>query len=64
MAKCSECKGKGIVVRDRVAAGGHIEGSITTQYFSVEPCDCGCSPRRRRSTPTDEALISPEGIEI
>ena len=32
MAKCSECKGKGIVVRDRVAKGGHIEGSNDRQH--------------------------------
>jgi hypothetical protein len=64
MAKCSECKGKGIVVRDRVASGGHIDGSITTQYYSVEPCDCGCVPRRRRSRDAEPSDVSPDGIEI
>lgn len=64
MAKCSECKGRGVVVRDRVAAEGHVVGSITTQYFSVEPCDCGCEPRRRRRHSVEDSLVSPDGIEI
>jgi hypothetical protein len=62
MGKCSECKGRGVVVRDRIAQGGHIEGSITTQYYSVEMCDCGCTPRRRRRS--EEATESPPDLGI
>ena len=64
MAKCSECRGRGVVVRDRVAPGGHVDGSITTQYFSVEPCDCGCEPRRRRSVSSDSSPPPPDGIDL
>lgn len=64
MAKCSECRGRGVVVRDRVSLDGHVAGSITTQYYSVEPCDCGCEPRRRRRPSQEDSLVSPDGIEI